>query len=102
MRVIAFLALQFCIVIVAAIGTNVVIENQLSGIIQSPNFPDAYPDNVNKTWTIRVEEGYRIALSFTAFEFEDSYDADLGGACVYDYVKVCCCRPAGGKSCTLL
>ena len=58
------------------------------GLIESPNYPRHYPTNHNKTWHISAPEGYQVVIYFTVFDLEDSYDLDLGGSCVYDYVKV--------------
>ena len=54
----------------------------------SDDFPTPYGPNINKTWEIRVREGYRVHLHFTTFDLEDSNDEDQGGACAYDYVQV--------------
>ena len=65
--------------------------HQLSGEhgrIESPGYPEPYANDQDITWTITVEQGYKIELFFTVFDVEDSYDEDLGGSCVYDYVKV--------------
>ena len=59
-----------------------------NGVIKSPNFPAPYPDNQDITWNIFAPQGYQVVLFFTTFDLENSYDVDLGGACVYDYVEV--------------
>ena len=58
------------------------------GVIKSPEFPAPYRDNEDITWNIFAPQGYQVVLFFTTFDLEDSYDEDLGGACVYDYVEV--------------
>lgn len=48
----------------------------------SPNYPQGYPNYVNKTWQIQVPLGYGIHLYFTHLDLEPSQD------CEYDFVKV--------------
>merc|ERR1719334_2933646 len=38
------------------------------------------------TWVIETQPGFVIEIDFTDFYLEASYDEDLGGKCVYDYV----------------
>ena len=38
-----------------------------SGFVTSPNYPDNYPDNLQRIQTIRVEEGQILFLHFIAF-----------------------------------
>mgnify|MGYP001169714629 FL=1 len=47
--------------------------NGLSGVIESPNFPDLYPHNRNCTWTIEAPLGNRINASFSHFDIEDPH-----------------------------
>ena len=42
----------------------------VTGIINSPNYPDNYPNNIQKTETIKVEEGLVLSLQFTAFDIQ--------------------------------
>lgn len=42
-------------------GGDLVME---TGAFNSPNYPDAYPPNVECVWTIRSSPGNRIQLSF--------------------------------------
>ena len=53
-----------------------------SGVIQSPNYPNNYPSNVNCTWTITAPPNEVITLTFTDLRLE-SHDA-----CMFDYVQV--------------
>uniref|UniRef100_A0A7M4EAW4 MBL associated serine protease 2 n=1 Tax=Crocodylus porosus TaxID=8502 RepID=A0A7M4EAW4_CROPO len=53
------------------------------GQFASPDFPNVYPNNKERTWDITVPKGYTIRLYFTYFNLELSY------LCEYDYVKVC-------------
>ena len=47
--------------------------NGLSGVIESPNFPDLYPHNRNCTWTIAAPLGNKINASFSHFDIEDPH-----------------------------
>nr|XP_002128632.1 mannan-binding lectin serine protease 1 [Ciona intestinalis] len=67
---------------------QVIHRNDTHGILESPHFPSPYPDNVDITWVLTAPSGYQMKLYFTHFDLEDSYDTDLGGSCVYDYVKI--------------
>lgn len=68
------------------------VTHEVSGVdhgrIESPGYPEPYENNEEVIWTITVEENYKIELFFTVFDLEDSYDEDLGGSCVYDFVQV--------------
>ena len=44
-----------------------------TGVVTSPNYPGYYPNNLEKTETIQVEEGLILSLQFTAFDI-DCYD----------------------------
>lgn len=52
------------------------------GAILSPNYPQAYPNEVVKTWDIEVPEGFGIHLYFTHLDIE------LSENCAYDSVQV--------------
>ena len=41
-----------------------------TGFVTSPNYPGNYPNNLEKTETIQVEEGLILSLQFTAFDIE--------------------------------
>ncbi|XP_012136673.2 cubilin [Megachile rotundata] len=55
------------------------------GVIESPNFPQRYEDNLNCSWTIDAPIGNRINLTFSHFDLEGT---DLDDTCQYDYVEV--------------
>ena len=42
-----------------------------TGEVTSPNYPRNYPNYLNKTQTIKVEERLTLFLQFTAFDIED-------------------------------
>ena len=54
------------------------------GEVLSPNYPRAYPNEVEKSWDIEVPEGYGIHLYFTHLDIE------LSENCSYDSVQVHC------------
>ena len=58
------------------------------GFIESPGFPNGYGSELNMTWVVETQPGFVIEIDFTDFYLEASYDEDLGGKCVYDYVTV--------------
>ena len=45
-----------------------------AGEVTSPNYPGNYPNNLEKTQTIRVEEGLVISLQFTAFDIHQRWN----------------------------
>ena len=53
-----------------------------TGVVTSPNYPDNYPNNLEKTETIQVEEGLIISLQFTAFDIESD------SPCPYDHLTI--------------
>ena len=48
-----------------------------SGVLTSPNYPDNYPYNIEKTETIRVDPGLVLSVEFNGFSIEDC-DASCG------------------------
>jgi len=53
-----------------------------AGVIESPNFPENYPNSKDERWDLKVADGSSIELKF--FEFAIENDA----SCSYDYVEV--------------
>uniref|UniRef100_A0A3Q2TAZ9 Cubilin n=1 Tax=Fundulus heteroclitus TaxID=8078 RepID=A0A3Q2TAZ9_FUNHE len=51
-----------------------------SGAFNSPNYPDAYPPNMECVWTLRSSPGNRIQVSFIMFH--------LQGGCQNDYLEI--------------
>ena len=54
------------------------------GVVQSLNYPDNYPNNIDMETNIKVEEGYKIELTLDLFDLED--DSDSG--CRFDFVEI--------------
>ncbi|CAK8696725.1 unnamed protein product [Clavelina lepadiformis] len=57
------------------------IRDKQSGEIKSPNYPNRYPPTTTCKWTINVEPGQSIEITFRNFELE--YER----RCPYDYVE---------------
>ena len=55
---------------------------KVTGVVTSPNHPDNYPNNLDKTETLQVESGKILRLEFTYF-----YVYDYPSSCS-DYIKV--------------
>ena len=53
-----------------------------AGVITSPNYPANYPDNLEQTHMIQVEEGLILLLEFTAFNIQ--YDS----ICLNDHLTI--------------
>ena len=56
-----------------------------TGKVASPNHPDNYPHNLDKTQTIEVESGKVLRLEFTHFDVATCYDVNT---CPCDFVKI--------------
>ncbi|XP_070548268.1 CUB and sushi domain-containing protein 1-like [Ptychodera flava] len=45
-----------------------------SVVIESPNYPNPYDNNLERTWAVSTAEGYMLHNSFSSFDTEDKYD----------------------------
>jgi len=52
------------------------------GVVTSPNYPNNYPNYLEKTEKIEVEQGLIVSLEFTAFDIE------FGNTCQYDHLTI--------------
>ncbi|XP_068699575.1 mannan-binding lectin serine protease 2-like [Montipora foliosa] len=68
-------------------------DGNLFGVIQSPNFPDPYPDNLHCVWNITVPKGYRINITFTILDLEYFF------MCDYDWISFRSGNSTYGKFC---
>ena len=64
-----------------------------TGVVTSPNYPGMYPDNLEKTQTIQVEQGWILALEFTEFDMstygDTAYNVENHGfGCPYDHLTI--------------
>ena len=50
-----------------------------TGVATSPNHPENYPNNLEKTQTIQVEQGLIIYIQFTAFSVGKRYPSSTCG-----------------------
>ncbi|XP_070266847.1 complement C1s subcomponent [Myotis yumanensis] len=83
---------MWCIVLFSVLPW-VYAEPTMYGEILSPNYPQAYPNDVEKTWDIEVPEGYGIHLYFTHLDIE------LSENCDYDSVQIISGGIEEGKIC---
>ncbi|XP_056155801.1 cubilin [Lampris incognitus] len=60
-------------------GGDLVME---TGAFNSPNYPDAYPPNVECVWTITSSPGNRLQLSFIMFHLQ------VSDGCGHDYLEI--------------
>ncbi|XP_038671702.1 mannan-binding lectin serine protease 1 isoform X2 [Scyliorhinus canicula] len=72
----------FVLSLFSTAAANLTELTGMFGHIQSPNYPEGYPSDLDVTWNITVPIGFRIKLYFMHFDLEPSY------LCEYDYVKV--------------
>lgn len=57
-------------------------EPLMHGEVQSPQYPQPYPPNLQEQWDLSVPEGYQIRLTFTHLDIEAS------AGCHYDALTV--------------
>lgn len=57
-------------------------EPLMHGEVQSPQYPQPYPPNLQEQWDLSVLEGYQIRLTFTHLDIEAS------AGCHYDALTV--------------
>ena len=63
------------------------LENIFSGIVTSPNYPDNYPDSLEKTELVQVEQGMILSIEFVAFDIDfNSVLCDLNCNC--DHLRI--------------
>lgn len=56
------------------------------GVIESPNYPTNYPNNLDCEWIIEAPQGNKIFVAFSAFNLE-YIKTDLT-ACAFDYLRI--------------
>ncbi|XP_050313173.1 cubilin-like isoform X2 [Anthonomus grandis grandis] len=69
---------------------STVCKNTLTGfggVIESPNFPNDYPQDQDCLWEIHVDKGNKINMTFSNFALERSTTL-ASGQCRYDYVEI--------------
>jgi len=75
--------LDFEEIVQEAMGELVRKELPQNGVIESPNFPDAYKNDFYRNEKIEVEEGFAVELIFQSFDIESK-----SCQCDYDWVEV--------------
>ncbi|XP_015226220.1 PREDICTED: complement C1r subcomponent-like [Cyprinodon variegatus] len=68
-------------------------EPPMHGAVQSPQYPQPYPPNLQKQWELSVPEGFQISLTFTHLDIEAST------GCYYDSITVLYDEKLLGKFC---
>jgi cubilin len=62
-----------------------------SGVIESPNFPEDYPNNLDCAWTIKVSKGNIVNMQFSHFHLENDnlyHNETKEHICKFDYVTI--------------
>ncbi|XP_055331258.1 transmembrane protease serine 11D-like [Paramacrobiotus metropolitanus] len=62
-------------------GGSITVGEGSPVLIQSPNYPDQYPNNAQCTWSVRGVAGKGLEFSSIAFNLE-------GGSCTYDALTI--------------
>ncbi|XP_058274909.1 neuropilin-1a-like isoform X2 [Hemibagrus wyckioides] len=60
----------------------------LSGLIQTPGFPDNYPNNLECTFIIFAPKMSEIVLEFESFDMEPDNTGPAGASCRFDYLEI--------------
>ncbi|KAM4694270.1 scavenger receptor cysteine-rich domain-containing protein DMBT1-like [Discoglossus pictus] len=69
-----------------------------TGVLDSPNFPDLYPNNAFCTWEIRGLPGHQVELQFLQFSLETASDCVYDSVTIYDGLPLS--SPQLGKICS--
>lgn len=64
--------------------------NKPEGSFTSPNYPKSYPRDTICLWTIEVDYGHLIEITFVDYDFEASLNCKQDGVIVR--FKTCICR----------
>merc|ERR1712106_817700 len=62
--------------------STTITTSTTNGTLQSPNFPNKYPNNHDETYNIEVQTGKTIEIIFETFELE------AHSRCSYDWLKI--------------
>ena len=65
------------------------------GVVQSPNYPDSYPNGIKMETMITVEEDHVVELKIDSFDLED----DRESGCRFDFVEIVGTSSKMGKLC---
>ncbi|XP_016303779.1 neuropilin-1a-like [Sinocyclocheilus anshuiensis] len=61
---------------------------ETNGVIQTPGFPDKYPNNLECTFIIFAPKMAEIVLDFQSFDMEPDTTAPVGAVCRFDYLEI--------------
>lgn len=64
----------YCCSNLGSCGGEISIGLQSSTVLQSPNYPSNYPENINCKWVITAPQNSRVRISFNNFATESDYD----------------------------
>ncbi len=64
-------------------------------MIQTPGFPDKYPNNLECTFIIFAPKMAEIVLDFQSFDMEPDTTAPVGAVCRFDYLEIWDGYPTG-------
>jgi len=64
-------------------------------VIQTPGFPDKYPNNLECTFIIFAPKMAEIVLDFQSFDMEPDTTAPAGAVCRFDYLEIWDGYPTG-------
>lgn len=55
-----------------ACGSNkpLLVTSSYQGVVQSPNYPNNYPDQLDCAWLIEIENGTRVTINIKFVEVE--------------------------------
>ena len=58
------------------------------GTIQSPSYPDLYPQNKNCVWQIEAPKQHKITLNFTHFDLEGN-NVSVQANVLFNFISNC-------------
>lgn len=66
--------------------------NDLQGVIESPNFPNFYPDSLQCKWVINGRKGSKIVVHISHIALEENYSlmefSESSEPCPFDYIEI--------------
>ena len=65
------------------------------GVVESPKYPDSYPNGITMETKIKVEEDHVVELTIDSFDLED----DRKSGCRFDFVEIVGTSSKMGKLC---
>ena len=59
-------------------------ERPEEGVVESPKYPDSYPNGITMETKIKLEENHVVELTIVSFDLED----DRESGCRFDFVEI--------------